>query len=396
MALQIASILTESEIAYIFSLPEVVAAKGRLDAAPGERGSVYLNLALPAELKATLSARLGIDLSAVNTVPLRWIKGDSLPHVDRSAGGAFENTYLVYLSDSPGQLVLGDATYPIQQNTGYTFQEGLYHETVGAAGTSRLLIGPMNEFGVAVGSPIYYYPTQVDALNMTNLITTSGDWTLDIVNGFSSWRLAANSSGSSSQSVVYTAGQTLASDGVYYVYPANPCFLKGSKILCEVDGKEEWRAVETLRPGDRVKTSLDGYKKVELIGSSKMKNPGTSDRVEERLYRLKPAAYPDLKEDLYLTGAHSVLVDELTDAQRAETKKILGRIFVTDRKYRLMACVDERAEPWASEGEYEVWHFALEHTDIFMNYGVYANGGLLVESCSIRFMRDKSNMTLLS
>ena len=69
---------------------------------------------------------------------------------------------------------------------------------------------------------------------------------------------------------------------------------------------------------------------------------------------------------------------------------------MTDRKYRLMAWVDERAEPWAAEGEYEVWHFALENADIFMNYGVYANGGLLVESCNIRFMRDKSNMTLLS
>ena len=57
--------------------------------------------------------------------------------------------------------------------------------------------------------------------------------------------------------------------------------------------------------------------------------------------------------------------------------------------------VDERAEPWVSEGNYTVWHFALEHEDIKMNYGVYANGGLLVETCSINTMRTKSNLTLV-
>jgi hypothetical protein len=394
---QITNVLTQSEIDSILALPEVVAAKERLDASQGAHAMVYLNLALPAPIREAIQSRLGVDLSAVATVPLRWIKGDSLPHVDRAlTGGAFENTYLMYLTDSPGQLVLGDATYPIEQNTAYRFQEGVNHETVGAAGTSRLLVGPMNETGLAVGSPVGYFPTLADALAYTNPIAFGGGYTVETQGGFSSWRIAPNSTGSSSQAVTYATGQTLINDGVYYLYPGYPCFLKGSKILCEVDGKEEWRAVETLRKGDLVKTSLNGFKPVELIGYSKMKNPGTSDRVDERLYRLTPAAYPALTEDLFLTGFHSILVDELTDAQRTATQKSLGKIFVTDRKYRLMAWVDERAEPWASEGEYEVWHFALENADTFMNYGVYANGGLLVESCNIRFLRDKSNMTLLS
>jgi hypothetical protein len=59
-----------------------------------------------------------------------------------------------------------------------------------------------------------------------------------------------------------------------------------------------------------------------------------------------------------------------------------------------MACVDERAEPWNSAGEYTIYHFALEHADEAMNYGVYANGGLLVETCSIRSLRNRSNMQL--
>jgi len=60
-----------------------------------------------------------------------------------------------------------------------------------------------------------------------------------------------------------------------------------------------------------------------------------------------------------------------------------------------MAYIDERAEPWNSEGSYTIWHFALENTDDGMNYGVYANGGLLVETCPIRTLKNKSNMTLL-
>ena len=30
-----------------------------------------------------------------------------------------------------------------------------------------------------------------------------------------------------------------------------------------------------------------------------------------------------------------------------------------------------------------------------MNYGVYANGGLLVETCCINSLKTKSNMTLV-
>lgn len=70
--------------------------------------------------------------------------------------------------------------------------------------------------------------------------------------------------------------------------------------------------------------------------------------------------------------------------QKEKTIQILGRIFVTENKYRLIACIDERASPWSSEGNYTIWHIALEHTDESMNYGIYVNGGLLVESSSIK------------
>ena len=179
------------------------------------------------------------------------------------------------------------------------------------------------------------------------------------------------------------------------MYLAAPCFLEGSKILCQVDGVEKDVAVEDLKAGTLVKTSLNGYKAVVLIGKGSIQNSGNDERTETRLYKCSPSKYPELNADLYITGCHSILESTITDKQKEDTIKHLGRVFITDKKYRLMACIDERAEPWNSEGVYPIWHFALENPDDGMNYGVYANG-LLVETCSIRALKNKSNMTLTS
>ena len=58
----------------------------------------------------------------------------------------------------------------------------------------------------------------------------------------------------------------------------------------------------------------------------------------------------------------------------------MGEIFITDNKYRLMSYLDEKNEPYLLEGIFNIWHFALEHVNCKMNYGIYANG-LLVKEC---------------
>ena len=399
MALRtITDVFSEEQLRSLRELPEVSVALQKINAGASV---VYFTVELTADIKATLLARLGLDLSSVSNVPMRWIRGDTVPHVDVGAT-EFTNTFLMYLSNSPGAFVVGEDFYPIAENTGFVFDEGLRHETLNTGTEPRLLLGPMSEGGLPVGGTTnYYYPSQANALALTNLISSYGSYTIPspaLVGGYSNWRIASNSTGPSPQNVVYSTGQTLSGNGTtdfYYLYPVIPCFLEGTRILCQVDGKEEYLPVETLRPGTLVKTSRDGFKAVELVGKRNITNPGTAERIEDRLYKCTPTVYPELTEDLIITGCHSLLVDTLTDAQREATLKSLGKIFVTDRKYRLMAHIDERTEPWASAGDYTVWHFALENTDIAMNYGVYANGGLLVESCSIRFLKNRSNMTLI-
>jgi hypothetical protein len=123
-------------------------------------------------------------------------------------------------------------------------------------------------------------------------------------------------------------------------------------------------------------------------------NPGHSGRIKEHLYVCSKSSYPDLTEDLMITGCHSILVKHISDSERAAIQDQFKKIYVTENHYRLPACIDERARPYLKVGPINLWHFALEHTDYYMNYGVFANG-LLVETCSKRYLKELSNMTLL-
>jgi len=384
------NVLSDEEVAYLNNLPEVLAAKASLAARPS--GRVYFSVPMTDSIRATLQSRLGLVTGS--SIPMRWMKGDTAPHTDTGAS-RFENTYLMYLNDSPGELIVDSHSYPIRANSGFIFNEGLSHETQHTEGVPRLLLGPMNEFAEPVGSTLTYFPTEADALAYTNVLGYGNSYVVGDppFGGYTSWRLASNSIGTSPRNVVYVNGNTLTADGPYYLYPAIPCFKEGTTILCLIDEVETQVPVEQLKKGTLVKTSLDGYKPVVLVGKGTLQNPGHTERTENRLYKCSPSKYPSLTEDLFITGCHSILEYSLSDKEKEDTIQRLGRLFVTDKKYRLMACVDERAEPWNSEGPYAIRHFALDHQDETMNYGVYANGGLLVETCCIQTLKNKSNLT---
>lgn len=389
-------VLSDEELQYFNNHPNVLLAKSSLDSALS--GVVYFSIPITGTIRDTLQTRFGLQLPVDSQIPMRWIRGDTAPHVDVGAS-KFQNTYLMYLNDSPGELIVDSESYSIQSNIGFVFNEGLSHKTQNTENVPRLLLGPMNEFVQPVGSPLTYYSTEADALsyNSANLLGYGGGWVVGSGGPFgpyTSWRLASNSTGTSPQNVVYVNGDTLNQDGSYYLYPSAPCFLEGTTILCQINGVETYVPVEKLERGTLVKTCLDGYKPVVLTGNGTIQNPGDDKRTVNRLYKCSTSNYHSLTEDLYITGCHSILERHMTDKQKEATIKELGKIFVTDKKYRLLACVDERAEPWNSKGQYTIWHFALEHENESMNYGVYANGGLLVETCSIRFLKTKSNMKL--
>ena len=169
------------------------------------------------------------------------------------------------------------------------------------------------------------------------------------------------------------------------------CFKEDTLIL--TDGG--YKKIQELRKGDLVRTLGSGFKAVALMGRRIIKHTASEERIPDQLYICSTATYPSVFEDLYITGCHSILVDEfLDDAQREAAVKVNGGdLFITENKYRLPACVDTRAVVFGAVGEYMIYHLALDNADYYMNYGVYANG-LLVESCSLRYLTELSGMDL--
>jgi len=177
--------------------------------------------------------------------------------------------------------------------------------------------------------------------------------------------------------------------------PSYPCFKENTKILCKMGGVERYLPIQYLRKGNLVKTLKNGYIPIEMIGTRSFKNPASNERIKDQLYVYSSDKHMDVFEDLIITGCHSILVDDFVDnIQRMKTIETLGKIYVTDNKYRLPACVDGNADIYKEKGEFNIYHIALENNDYYMNYGIYANG-LLVETCSKRYLKELSGMKLI-
>lgn len=172
-----------------------------------------------------------------------------------------------------------------------------------------------------------------------------------------------------------------------------PCFKEGSKILRmnpETD-EEEYVPIECLCEGDLIKTYQSGYKAIFHIGRKTIENPVDDTDKRNRLYVFKKSNIPWMTEDLCITGEHCTLHRKLSHEFEENVIKHMGDIYITEYQYRVPACIDERAVPYEGTGPATIWHFALENHNIYHNYGVYANG-LLVESCSIQYLTELSNM----
>lgn len=184
---------------------------------------------------------------------------------------------------------------------------------------------------------------------------------------------------------------SLSSISVYTPNPSVTCFKEDTKILT----LKGYVPIQNLRKGDFVKTLQNSYIPINMIGKRKIFNSGNTERIKDRLYVCKNEEYPEIFEELVITGCHSILVEEFNGNEKKKTEEILGDIYLTEDKYRLPACVDERAKPYEEKGEFTIYHIALDNDDYYMNYGVYANG-LLVETCSQRYLKEISEMELIN
>jgi hypothetical protein len=160
----------------------------------------------------------------------------------------------------------------------------------------------------------------------------------------------------------------------------NPaCFIEGTKLLVHSHDKDIYVNIQDLRVGDLVKTYLHGDKRIKFIGRGIMTNaPNVWNGCVRRL-----AKSGDMIEDLFVTGAHSILVNELS------TKETEGMIAIygtanrkIDDKTLLLSWVSDKFEAVNDNKNYTYYHLVLEHdNDENKRYGIWANG-ILTESQS--------------
>jgi hypothetical protein len=166
------------------------------------------------------------------------------------------------------------------------------------------------------------------------------------------------------------------------------CFIEGSKIYAHINNKDTYVPIQDLKKGDLVKTYLHGYRKIKMIGKNTLKNdPSKWNSCIKRLPKNRLGAF----EDLILTGAHSILVDNLSEKEKSGQLAIYNTIDrKVDGKYLLLAFASENFEKVNDNNTYTYYHFVLEHDDdVNARYGVWANG-VLTETQSEKHFLTKS------
>jgi hypothetical protein len=163
------------------------------------------------------------------------------------------------------------------------------------------------------------------------------------------------------------------------------CFKEDSNILCLINNEETYVKVQDLKPNMLVKTCEDSYVPIDTIGWFHLVNEiDNENRHPDGLYELSTEKYPELTENLVLTGRHSILVDTLKKEHLNNYK--FARHIKLYNKHKLPCVANENAKPYKN-GTYKIWSFCLQTEDETKNYGIYANG-LLVESTNKRDVKN--------
>jgi hypothetical protein len=151
------------------------------------------------------------------------------------------------------------------------------------------------------------------------------------------------------------------------------CFNKGTKILTDTGYKN----IETLKKGDLVKTHKNGFRHITYIYKSTVDYKSINSDMS-KIYKCSKENYPELFEDLLITGYHGILVDELSEENKEKTILSGNNVYKVEDKWALLASLDNRATPHDEYGIYTVYHVAVSKSRKH-KFGIYSNG-LLTEA----------------
>lgn len=162
------------------------------------------------------------------------------------------------------------------------------------------------------------------------------------------------------------------------------CLLKGTKILCLIDDVEKYVNIEDIKESTLIKTYNNGYKNIKILAWNIFKNTTKNNiNAAYRLHKLSKHKNDNLIDDLYISGQHSILVDNLNQEQIKKIRQRWTRLLKIEDKFLLMAYVSNDFEQIHDNNQYELFHIILDNpSDIKKQFGIWANG-ILTESMSL-------------
>ena len=218
-----------------------------------------------------------------------------------------------------------------------------------------------------------------------------------------------------------TAGNTVASD--IFIEVTAICFREGTKILCLIDKKEKYVPIEDIQEDTFVKIYTKDrhfssqYKKAKTIVKGSIVN--SNEETIHKLYKLSKSKNPALIADLYVTGSHALLHDNLSEDEFEKMNNLIDcynnynvriedeenmdeetlenlknaikyyndyKLMLND-KYKLIAYFDQDFEEVCDNKIHNIYHIVLENENKYENYGIYANGIIAESTCEVSLSR---------
>jgi hypothetical protein len=193
--------------------------------------------------------------------------------------------------------------------------------------------------------------------------------------------------------IIYVTSSDVSQNGVFKSNDAF-CFNQGTKILClNTHLVDEYIPIELLKIGDFVKTYKHGYRKIsKTIQGSFRNNP---KKFNMCMYKMAKTEKNGLLEDLIVTGGHSLLVDSISETEKAKYDAMGLSIFTKlsiDGKHLLLSSVSDQFTPLQDRSNYTYYHLLLENNDDEEEcFGIYANG-ILTETPNTKTVNYKYSL----
>ena len=122
----------------------------------------------------------------------------------------------------------------------------------------------------------------------------------------------------------------------------------------------------------------------------------TKEHSINNLYRLPRTNNNELFEDLYITGSHAMLYDNISEREEEAMNTLLETyndkfdIQISnkiDGKYKLIAYYDNTFVEVKQDIFVSIYHLVLENENKYINYGIYANGVLTESIDEVNLLR---------